>query len=259
VRILVTNDDGVESPGIIALAEALAPLGEVLVVAPDGDRSGVAHALSIHHPVRIRERRGRAVRTYQCSGTPADCVVVGSYELFDTPPDLVVSGINRGANAGDDITYSGTIAAANEALLVGVPALAVSLSIAWPVSNEKPHWETAAACALDLARRMPAFDLPPTTLLNLNVPNVPPEMLRGVRMTSQARKRYTDRTDRRTDPRGETYIWIWGSHNAAEIEDGTDLAALRDGYASLTPITIDRTDRASLARLTGTDACLRVL
>jgi 5'-nucleotidase len=117
-----------------------------MVVAPDGDRSGIAHALSIHHPVRIRERRGRSVKTYECSGTPADCVVVGSYELFGALPDLVVSGINRGANAGDDITYSGTIAAANEALLVGAPSIAVSLAIAWPVSNDEPYWQTAAAC-----------------------------------------------------------------------------------------------------------------
>src|SRR5208283_5819009 len=107
---------GVESPGITVLAQALCGLGEVVVVAPDGDRSGVAHSLSIHSPVRIRELRGRRVTTYVCSGTPADCVVVGAYEVFKTLPDLVVSGINRGANAGDDITYSGTIAAANEAL-----------------------------------------------------------------------------------------------------------------------------------------------
>jgi 5'-nucleotidase len=217
-------------------------LGDVVVVAPDGDRSGIAHALSIHHPVRIRERHGRSVKTFSCSGTPADCVVVGSYEVFESPPDLVVSGINRGANAGDDISYSGTIAAANEALLVGVPSIAVSLAIAWPVSSDEPYWTTAAQCASDLARRISTFDLPPTTLLNLNVPNVPPEILRGTRVTKQARKRYSDRTDRRTDPRGETYIWIWGTYDSADIEEGSDLAALRDGYASVTPITIDRTD-----------------
>jgi 5'-nucleotidase len=249
LRILVTNDDGVDSRGIIALADALASLGDVIVVAPDSDRSGIAHALSIHHPVRIRERTGRSVRTYACSGTPADCVVVGSFEIFESIPDLVVSGINRGANAGDDITYSGTIAAANEALLVGVPSIAVSLGIAWPVSSDEPYWHTAAECALDLAGRIDSFGLPPTTLLNLNVPNVPPEVLRGVMLTKQARKRYTDRTVRRTDPRGETYIWIWGSYDGAVIEEGSDLAALRDGYASVTPITIDRTDEVFFERL----------
>ena len=223
----------------------------MVVVAPDGDRSGVAHSLSIHSPVRIRELRGRPVTTYVCSGTPADCVVVGSLEILPEVPDLVVSGINRGANAGDDITYSGTIAAANEALLVGVPAIAVSLGIAWPISDDEPRWETAAQCALDLASRIQSFSLPPTTLLNLNVPNVESGLLRGLLLTSQSRKRYRDRTDARTDPRGEKYVWIWGSHNAETIEEASDLAALRDGYASVTPITIDRTDDVTLARLRG--------
>ena len=231
------------------LAQALCALGDVVVVAPDGDRSGVAHSLSIHSPVRIRELRGRPVVTYVCSGTPADCVVVGAYEVFKTLPDLVVSGINRGANAGDDITYSGTIAAANEALLIGIPSIAVSLAIAWPISDEEPQWSTAAQCAVELAAKASALSLPATTLLNLNVPNVEASLLRGVLLTAQSRKRYQDRTDRRTDPRGETYVWIWGSHDAETIEAGTDLAALRDGYASVTPITIDRTDDATLARL----------
>ena len=219
------------------------------VVAPDGDRSGVAHALSIHHPVRVREVRDRGVRTFSCSGTPADCVVVGSYELLDAPPDLVVSGINRGANAGDDITYSGTIAAANEALLVGVPSIAVSLVVSWPVSTEVPQWESAARCAVDLAREIDALALPSTTLLNINVPNLASHELRGVKWTKQARKRYRDRTDRRVDPRGETYVWIWGSQTDMAIEEGSDLAALRDGYASVTPISIDRTDEVTLDRL----------
>jgi 5'-nucleotidase len=176
-------------------------------------------------------------------------VVVGAYEVFKALPDLVVSGINRGANAGDDITYSGTIAAANESLLVGVPAIAVSLAITWPISDDEPQWATAARCAVDLAAKAHSFDLPTTTLLNLNVPNVEPSLLRGIRLTSQARKRYRDRTDRRLDPRGETYVWIWGSHNEEKIEEGSDLAALRDGYASVTPISIDRTDDVTLARL----------
>ena len=199
--------------------------------------------------MRLRELRGRTVPTYVCYGTPADCVVVGAYEVFKALPDLVVSGINRGANAGDDITYSGTIAAANESLLVGVPAIAVSLAITWPISDDEPQWATAARCAVDLAAKAHSFDLPTTTLLNLNVPNVEPSLLRGIRLTSQARKRYRDRTDRRLDPRGETYVWIWGSHNEEKIEEGSDLAALRDGYASVTPISIDRTDDVTLARL----------
>ena len=221
----------------------------MLVVAPDGDRSGVAHALSIHHPVRLRERAGRGVRTFECSGTPADCVVVGAYELSDGLPNLVVSGINRGANAGDDVNYSGTLAAANEALLIGVPSIAVSLVVGWPVTRGHAHWDTAVSCALDAVRGLPALALPETTLLNINVPNVPAQELRGVRYTKQARKRYTDRTDRRVDPRGETYVWIWGSHTDEHAERGTDLEALREGFASITPITIDRTDEVTYERL----------
>lgn len=219
------------------------------VAAPDGDRSGVAHSLSIHSPVRVHERRDRSVRTFQCSGTPADCVVVGSYELYESPPDVVVSGINRGANMGDDVTYSGTVAAAHEALLIGIPSIAVSLAVSWPITKENARWDTAARCALEATRGLAALALPPTTLLNINVPNVSYEELRGIRYTKQARKRYSDRTDRRLDPRGEMYVWIWGSPNEAAIEDGTDLAALRDGYASITPISIDRTDEVTLARL----------
>jgi len=227
----------------------LRELGEVRVAAPDGDRSGVAHSLSIHSPVRVHERHDRSVRTFQCSGTPADCVVVGAYELYESPPDVVVSGINRGANAGDDVTYSGTVAAAHEALLIGIPSVAVSLNVSWPIPKEAARWDTAARCAVEVVRGLAALTLPPTTLLNVNVPNVAYENLRGFRYTKQARKRYSDRTDRRIDPRGETYVWIWGSHNDAAIEDGTDLAALRDGYASVTPISIDRTDEVTLARL----------
>lgn len=219
------------------------------VAAPDSDRSGVAHSLSIHSPVRVRQIKDRTVPTFACFGTPADCVVIGAYELYETPPDVVVSGINRGANAGDDVTYSGTVAAAHEALLIGIPSVAVSLAVSWPIPKEEARWDTAARCALDAVRDLAALALPPTTLLNINVPNVAYADLRGIRYTKQARKRYSDRTDRRLDPRGEMYVWIWGGHNEAEIEDGTDLAALRDGFASITPISIDRTDDATLARL----------
>lgn len=248
MRILITNDDGVDSRGIIVLAERLASVADVTVVAPDGDRSGIAHALSIHHPVRVRDVPGRAVRTFSCSGTPADCVVVGAHELMDAPPDLVVSGINRGANAGDDVTYSGTIAAANEALLVGVPSVAVSLNVGWPKSVERPQWETAARVAADVIEERVWDGLPDTTLLNINVPNLPYEGLLGRQWTRQARKRYTDRTDRRVDPRGDTYVWIWGAHDGAELQPGTDLHALREGFVSVTPLSIDRTDVETLTR-----------
>ena len=245
-KILVTNDDGYRSAGIIAMAEALAEIGDVTVVAPDRDNSGVGHSISIKHPVRAGKVRGRKVATYFCTGTPADCVVVGAYDLCGGMPSLIVSGINRGANAGDDINYSGTVAAAIEGTIVGVPSIAISLAGGWPEPSESLHWETAAAYGLQTARDVLANGLPPFTLLNVNVPNLAIAEVAGERWVRQARKAYTDRLDRRSDPRGGTYYWLWGSFDTDSIEDGTDLAALRDGYVSKTPIVVDRTDRDAL-------------
>ncbi|GAC1525228.1 MAG: hypothetical protein NVS2B8_09950 [Vulcanimicrobiaceae bacterium] len=160
-KILVTNDDGVESAGIVALAEALRELGDVTVVAPDRDNSGVGHSISIHHPVRVHAIADRAVPTFACSGTPADCVVLGAFDLCGGTPSLVVSGVNRGANAGDDINYSGTVAAACEGLIIGIPAIAVSLAASWPERAAVQHWDVAAGVAETLARddAAPAADV----------------------------------------------------------------------------------------------------
>jgi len=247
-KILVTNDDGVESPGIIALAEALRAVGDVTVVAPDRDNSGVGHSISIHHPVRVQPVGGRAVPTFACSGTPADCVVVGAFDLCGGMPALVVSGINRGANAGDDINYSGTVAAATEAIIVGAPAIAISLAASWPESAREQHWDVAAGVAVGLARDVLAEGLPRLTLLNVNVPNVKAAQLRGVRYVRQGRKAYRNRVDKRSDPRGGMYFWLWGTFDDANIVDGTDLAAVRDNYVSVTPVSIDRTDHDELGR-----------
>ncbi len=247
-RILVTNDDGYQSFGLIAVAEALRELGEVTVVAPETDMSGVGHSVSIKYPVRVAKVRDRAVPTYRCSGTPADCVVVGAYDLCGGMPDLLVSGINRGANLGDDLNYSGTVAAAIEGTIVGVPSIAVSLAATWPEHARDHQWATAAAYAVEAARDVFAHGLPPLTLLNLNVPNLPRDEVGEIRWTVQGRKLYRDRVDRRNDPRGGTYYWLWGSFDASTIVEGTDLAAIRDNCVSITPVTIDRTDRATLAQ-----------
>jgi 5'-nucleotidase len=247
-KILVTNDDGYGSDGIVALAEALATVGDVTVVAPDQDQSGVGHSVSIKTPVRVSPVEGRAVPTYRCSGTPADCVVVGSYDLCGGMPALVVSGINRGANLGDDVNYSGTVAAAFEGVIVGVPSIAVSLAAAWPERDREHHWKTAAEVATRAARDVLENGLPRLTLLNVNVPNVALSQLRGTRWVRQGRKAYRDRADKREDPRGGTYFWLWGSFDSSTIVEGTDLAAIRDGYASMTPITLDRTDHDELGR-----------
>ena len=246
LRILVTNDDGVDSEGIIVLAQALRSLGEVTVVAPESDRSGVSHSISTRHPVTVSERKGRSVPTFACSGTPADCVVLGTYELCGETPDIVVSGINRGANLADDINYSGTVGAAVEAILVGVPSIAVSLAASWPERDSVHYWETAATLACALARATLARPLPPDTYWNLNVPNTAAVL--GVKFTRQGRKRYTDRLARVGTEDGPAYYWVWGKHVRRDAGD-TDEAAVRSGYASITPLRVDRTDGSVLASI----------
>ena len=246
-KILVTNDDGYNSFGITAVADALQAIGDVTVVAPEQDMSGVGHSISIKSPVRVAAVRERSVPTFRCSGTPADCVVIGAYDLCGGMPSLVVSGINRGSNLGDDVNYSGTVAAAIEGIIIGIPSMAVSLAASWPELAKDHHWQTAAAVAADVARDVLNNGLPPLVLLNVNVPNIPHERLRGTRWTVQGRKPYRDRLDRRSDPRGGTYYWVWGSFDPSQITEGTDLAAVRDDYVSITPISVDRTDHAALA------------
>src|SRR5579872_2058461 len=172
MRILVTNDDGVESPGIIALAESLRELGDVTVVAPDGDRSAISHRVTFGTDLELRPVARRSVPTFSCSGTPADCVVLGAYEACGGIPELLVSGINLGANLGDDINYSGTVAAAIEASIIGIPSVAISLATRWGDDPMPFYWETASALTLRLVREW-RTRLPQTSFLNVNVPNVP--------------------------------------------------------------------------------------
>ncbi len=229
IRILVVNDDGIESDGIIALADALRELGDVTVVAPDADRSGTSHSISTQHVVTAIERRGRGVRSFACSGTPADCVVLGVNELCGGTPDLVVSGINRGANLADDINYSGTVGAAVEAVVVGIPAIAVSLCTSYDEAEDVLHWATAASVAVDIA------------------PNVGLAALAGVRYTRQGRKSYAERMARDVATEGAAYYWVWANPRVGGGE-GTDTDAVESGYASVTPLRIDRTDENVLER-----------
>ena len=248
MRILVTNDDGVESPGIINVAEALRELGDVIVVAPDGDRSAISHRVTFRDPVEIAPVRGRSVPTYSCSGTPADCVILGAYEVYDAFPDLLVSGINCGANLGDDINYSGTVAAAIEGSIIGIPSIAVSLAIQWGDRETPFNWQSASVLTLRLVREW-RTRLPQTSFLNLNVPNVPDGKLRGIRVTRQGRKRYEERLLREEDGERGAMFRISGRYDTRSAELGTDLEAVREGYASVTPISIDRTDDSLLPLL----------
>jgi 5'-nucleotidase len=246
-RILVVNDDGIDSEGIGVLARALQTLGDVTVVAPDGDRSGTSHSISVHSAVRAQAMPERGLRRFACSGTPADCVLLGVNELCGGRPDLVVSGINRGANLADDVNYSGTVAAAVEATIVRIPAIAVSLVSSWPKHDPVHYWDIAAKVARQLATEALREPLPAGTYWNVNVPNA--AELRGVRFTRLGRKQYAERLARveGDEDAGTAYYWVWDMSHLGGGDD-TDTVAVDAGYASVTPLQIDRTDEATLQR-----------
>ncbi|ABA88672.1 nucleoside 3'/5'-monophosphate phosphatase and short-chain exopolyphosphatase SurE [Syntrophotalea carbinolica DSM 2380] len=231
--ILVTNDDGVHAPGIAALADSLHGLGQVVVVAPDRDRSAIGHALTLHAPLRADELRPGV---FAVDGTPTDCVNLGIHGLLSSVPDLVVAGINRGANLGDDITYSGTVCAAMEATLMGVPALAVSLEGDTFASSE---YRQAADAALFLAQKVSEEGLPSDTFLNVNVPA---GRIRGIRLTRQGRRRYGDMVVEKMDPRGRKYYWLGAGECDFDYVDGTDCHAMHEGFISVTPLHLDLTN-----------------
>ncbi|MBE0503427.1 MAG: 5'/3'-nucleotidase SurE [Desulfuromonadales bacterium] len=238
--ILVTNDDGVHSPGIQVLAEQLATLGEVVVVAPDRERSAVSHALTLHSPLRADELRPGV---FAVDGTPTDCVNLAIHGLLGRKPDLVVSGINRGGNMGDDLTYSGTVAAAMEATLMGVPALAFSLEAERFLAED---FAVAATVAVDLAGRVLATRLPAETFLNINVPGGFPV---GMRLTRQGKRRFSDQIEKKSDPRGRHYYWLGAGQVSFENAEGTDFHAVSQGYVSITPLHLDLTNYHSFAEL----------
>lgn len=238
--ILVTNDDGVHAPGIAVLAESLQRLGQVVIVAPDRDRSAIGHALTLHAPLRADELRPDV---YAVDGTPTDCVNLGIHGLLASPPDLVVAGINRGANLGDDITYSGTVCAAMEATLMGVPALAVSLGGDTFPATEYRH---AGDAALFLARKVLQEGLPADTFLNVNVPS---GQIRGMCLTRQGRRRYADMVVEKRDPRGRKYYWLGGGECDFDYVDGTDCHAVHEGFISVTPLHLDLTNFQSFESL----------
>ena len=239
MNIMVTNDDGITAPGIIALAAALRGLGRVAVVAPDREQSAVSHAITLHHPLRA-EQRGDDV--FAVTGTPTDCVNLGIHNLLDFRPDLVVSGINRGGNMGDDITYSGTVSAAMEATLMGIPSVAVSLATA----GDGKHYDAAAAFITRIARRIVDEGLPVDTFLNINVPDLPMERIKPPAITKQGKKRYQGAIEGKTDPRGKQYYWIGSIEPTYEDIEGTDFAAVIRGHISITPLHLDLTNYASL-------------
>ena len=239
--ILVTNDDGIQAPGISLLAGALESVGEVWFYAPDRQRSAVGHSVSLHRPLRVTEA---GERRFMVDGTPTDCVMLAVRDLLPRRPELVVSGINDGANLGDDVTYSGTVAGAFEGMLLGVPAFAVS-----DVSYAPQHMETAAAVAAKLARLVMANGMPAGTMLNVNVPDLPEDEIQGVAITRMGRRTYQDEIVKRHDPRGKVYYWIGGSEPSHEPGPGTDFEAVAANKVSVTPLQRDFTNHAALEQL----------
>jgi 5'-nucleotidase len=239
MKILVTNDDGIHAPGILSLAEALRKVGEVAVVAPDRERSAVGHALTLHHPLRALQM---GPDIFAVDGTPTDCVNLGIHNLLSFKPDIVVSGINRGANLGDDVTYSGTVAAAMEATLMGIPAFAVSLA----TQGMGTHYNSAAEFAARLACQIHEKGLPNDTFLNVNVPDLPLQDLLPPSITSQGRRRYEGNIVGNLDPRGQKYYWIGSAELSFLDLEGTDFYAVSRGHVSITPLHLDLTNYTSL-------------
>ncbi|RMG56941.1 MAG: 5'/3'-nucleotidase SurE [Deltaproteobacteria bacterium] len=239
--ILVSNDDGIHSEGLIILARRLKQVGRVVVVAPDRERSAVSHSLTLQRPLRIERIKPGF---YAVDGTPTDCVNLAINRFLREKPSLVVSGINKGGNLGDDITYSGTVSAAIEGTILGVPSFAVSL-----VSRNDYRFEVAAKVAVALASEIISRGLPKDTLLNVNVPNVPEEEIKGVKFTRQGKRIYSDAVIEKTDPRGKKYYWIAGEEIGYERIRGSDIVAVRNNYISITPLHLDMTNYRSLRQL----------
>jgi 5'-nucleotidase len=230
--ILACNDDGIQAEGLTRLVKALEPVDRVVVVAPDRERSAVSHALTLERPLRAAEVRPG---WYAVDGTPTDCVNLAINGLLDERPWLVASGINRGANLGDDVTYSGTVSAAMEAVLLGVPAVAFSQA-----GRVGFSYEVAAPFARALVTALRDHDMPPDTLLNVNVPEV--EKANGYAVTRQGKRRYGDAVVEKTDPRGRKYYWIGGTDLGFDDDPGTDFAAIKQGTISVTPLHLDLTN-----------------
>jgi 5'-nucleotidase len=233
MRILLSNDDGYFAPGLAALAEGLGSLGEITVVAPERDRSGASNSLTLDRPLHLRKANNGFLYV---NGTPTDCVHMAVTGLLDFEPDIIVSGINSGANMGDDTLYSGTVAAATEGYLLGLPAIAVSL-----VSHEFVHYATAARVARDLVERVARAPFGAPVLLNVNVPDVPYDEIRGVEVTRLGRRHKAQPVVPQKNPRGETVYWVGPAGAAREAGPGTDFHAVERGVVSVTPLQVDLT------------------
>ena len=246
-HILVTNDDGVLAPGLLALTRAMRKFGKVTILAPDRNWSGSGHVKTLDRALRVREfHLEDGTQAFGSDGAPSDCVALATLGYFKEPIDLVVSGINVGANLGHDVTYSGTVTAAMEAVIAGIPGIAFSLEVPEGYVGQI-DFEPAAYAAGITVQNMLANGLPTETLLNVNVPFLKQEELRGFRVTRQGLRVYHSRLDERIDPRGRPYYWIGGDAPTGVAELGTDVGALSEGYVSVTPLQLDLTAYRALS------------
>ncbi|MCC6348167.1 MAG: 5'/3'-nucleotidase SurE [Candidatus Eisenbacteria bacterium] len=243
MHILVTNDDGIASPALKQLREHLRPFGKVTIIAPDRNQSATSQSLTLHRPLRIQEFEPDV---YCVDGTPTDCVLIAFHGMLVERPDFVISGINQGPNMGEDVYYSGTVAAALEGVMQGVPAIAASLATRRPSDFTEP-----AACLGRILRQVLAQDVPPRMLLNVNFPGLPASEVRGVLLTRLGTRVYHDTLVRKVDPRGKDYYWIGGEDPQWKPEPGTDYHAVHHGHVSVTPMRLDRTDGDAIDRMGG--------
>ena len=244
--ILVTNDDGITAPGIAALVGAMKTIGNVVVVAPDSPQSGMGHAITVAKPLRLDPVKVfKGVTCYQSSGTPADCVKLAVSKVLHHKPDLVVSGINHGSNSSINVIYSGTMSAAVEAAIEGIPAIGFSLTN----FSHQADMRAAARVAKTIAKKMLKTPLDPGTLLNVNIPDVPYEKLKGMRVCRQARAKWEEEFDERTDPHGRKYYWLVGAFVNYDKGDDTDEWALANHYVSIVPVHFDLTAHHAIMQL----------
>jgi 5'-nucleotidase len=244
-RILLSNDDGIDAPGIKVLERIARSLSkDVWTVAPEREQSGAGHSLTLRQPLRLRKLSSRR---FAVDGTPTDAVLLAiNHLLKERRPDLVLSGVNRGANLGEDVTYSGTVAACMEATLLGVPAIALSLAVPW---NHKPHWSTPEALAPKLIAKLAKLGWPAGVLMNVNFPDLPADEVVGIEFARQGRRKIGDSLVAGTDPRGRPFWWIGDARTEKEVLPGTDLYAVRAKAVAVTPIDLNLTDEPTLKRL----------
>lgn len=243
MNILISNDDGVYAPGLAALADALQEIADVVVVAPDRNRSGASNSLTLSSPLRVKKLPNGFLSV---EGTPTDCVHLALTGLLHEKPDLVVAGINAGANLGDDVLYSGTVAAATEGRFLGLPAIAVSL-----VGLEFKHYNTAATVTKQLVQRIHELSLPAQTILNVNVPDAPLSDLKGLEVTRLGTRHCAEPTVKERDPRGQTIYWVGPPGAQQDAGPGSDFFAISEKKISITPMKVDLTNYEALAQLSG--------